>query len=65
MVKVAETEMVVVAPGDGGVGVPRTSTTDFEPVLASETPNGSEHTGAVELPVPVVSEHVAVPLVPT
>ena len=65
MVSGVETAMLVVAPGDGEVGVPLTSMTGLEPVFASETPSGSEHTGADELPVPVLSEHVDVPLVPT
>jgi len=65
MVSGAETAMVVENPREGGVNVPLMSTTDLEPVLASVTPAWAEHTGADELPVPVVSEHVVVPLVPT
>jgi hypothetical protein len=58
MVNGAETAMVVVTPRDGGVNVPRISTTDLvDPVLAIVTPACAEHTGADALPVPVVSEH--------
>ena len=65
MVSGAEAAMVVVKPAGGGASVPLTSTTDLDPVLAIVIPFCAEHTGADALPVPVVSEHVVVPLVPT
>jgi hypothetical protein len=65
MVSGAETAMVVVKPEGGAASVPLMSTTDLEPVFASVTPFCTKHTGVEKAPVPVVSEHVVVPLVPT
>ena len=65
MVSEEETAMFVVTPREGGLRVPRMATTGLEPDLARTTPPWALHTGAAKVPVPVLSEHVALPRVPT
>jgi len=60
MVTGEETEIVV----DAGFKAPLTTTTGFEADFARPTPASKLHTGACTVPA-LLSEHVALPNVPT